>query len=44
MFVFLGWDAGVMEMNQGETALLTIPGHEGYGQQGFPAWGYPLQY
>ena len=40
---FPGWDAGVMEMCQGETSKLTIPGHEGYGANGFPAWGYPFK-
>ena len=28
-------------MKIGETRKLTIPGHEGYGAGGFPAWGIP---
>ncbi len=37
-----GWDRGVMDMQLGEVAKLTIPGDEGYGGGGFPAWGYPF--
>ena len=40
--LFVGWDLGVMEMRRGETSKLTIPGDEGYGPNGFPAWGYPF--
>ena len=25
----------------GEERMVTIPGHEGYGAGGFPAWGIP---
>ena len=25
----------------GETRQVIIPGHEGYGAKGFPAWGIP---
>ena len=39
--VIVGWDQGCLGMKLGETRLLTIPGHEGYGSRGFPAWGIP---
>ena len=29
-------------MSQGEIAKLTIPSAKGYGERGFPAWGYPF--
>ena len=28
-------------MQLGEERELVIPGHEGYGPRGFPAWGIP---
>ena len=28
-------------MKVGEVRVLTIPAHEGYGANGFPAWGIP---
>ena len=28
-------------MKLGETRKLRIPAHEGYGKNGFPAWGIP---
>ena len=36
-----GWDQGLLGMKLGETRQVIIPGHEGYGAQGFPAWGIP---
>jgi peptidylprolyl isomerase len=39
--VIKGWDQGCLGMKIGETRKLTIPGHEGYGAGGFPAWGIP---
>merc|ERR1740138_1085006 len=39
--VIKGWDRGAMGMRQGEIRLLKIPAEEGYGPQGFPAWGIP---
>lgn len=32
--VIQGWDDGVMQMKVGERSKLTIPPHEGYGEQG----------
>ena len=29
-------------MSLGERAKLYIAGYKGYGQAGFPAWGYPF--
>lgn len=37
--VIAGWDEGCMTMRKGETSLLTVAGHKGYGAKGFPAWG-----
>ena len=37
--VIKGWDQGCLGMKIGEQRKLTIPGHEGYGAGGFPAWG-----
>jgi U3 small nucleolar RNA-associated protein 21 len=34
-----GWDQGCIGMTVGEHRELTIPGPEGYGASGFPAWG-----
>merc|ERR1711865_1007364 len=39
--VITGWDEGLMGMTVGEERLLTIPADEGYGADGFPAWGNP---
>lgn len=37
--VITGWDQGCLGMKIGEIRKLEIPGHEGYGAGGFPAWG-----
>lgn len=37
--VITGWDQGLLGMQIGEQRKLEIPAHEGYGDQGFPAWG-----
>lgn len=39
--VITGWDQGCLGMSVGETRLLVIPAAEGYGANGFPAWGIP---
>merc|ERR1711865_1339875 len=39
--VITGWDQGCLGMHLGEVRKLTIPAHEGYGANGFPAWGIP---
>eukprot|EP00922_Rhytidocystis_sp_ex-Travisia-forbesii_P009646 GHVS01014102.1.p1 GENE.GHVS01014102.1~~GHVS01014102.1.p1 ORF type:complete len:280 (-),score=61.05 GHVS01014102.1:1052-1891(-) len=39
--VITGWDQGVLGMAQGEVRGISIPGNQGYGAQGFPAWGIP---
>ncbi|CAD7929917.1 unnamed protein product [Amoebophrya sp. A25] len=39
--VIVGWDQGLLGMKIGESRLVTIPAHEGYGAEGFPAWGIP---
>ena len=39
--VITGWDQGCLGMAVGEVRKLRIPAHEGYGAQGFPAWGIP---
>eukprot|EP00588_Corethron_pennatum_P009514 CAMPEP_0194266704 /NCGR_PEP_ID=MMETSP0169-20130528/1524_1 /TAXON_ID=218684 /ORGANISM="Corethron pennatum, Strain L29A3" /LENGTH=119 /DNA_ID=CAMNT_0039007449 /DNA_START=74 /DNA_END=433 /DNA_ORIENTATION=+ len=36
-----GWDMGCIGMKLGEVRELIIPGKEGYGRDGFPAWGIP---
>ena len=39
-----GWDEGCLTMCLGEIAKLTIPAEKGYGNSGFPAWGYPFRH
>mmetsp|Transcript_36564 Transcript_36564/g.70208 ORF Transcript_36564/g.70208 Transcript_36564/m.70208 type:complete len:163 (-) Transcript_36564:556-1044(-) len=39
--VIKGWDQGCLGMKKGEIRKLEIPADEGYGTQGFPAWGIP---
>lgn len=39
--VITGWDQGCLGMAVGEERQLVIPAKEGYGAQGFPAWGIP---
>ena len=39
--VITGWDQGLLGAKKGETRMLKIPADEGYGAQGFPAWGIP---
>lgn len=39
--VITGWDQGCLGMMVGEERQLTIPAEEGYGANGFPAWGIP---
>ena len=39
--VITGWDRGLLGASVGETRKLNIPAAEGYGAQGFPAWGIP---
>ena len=39
--VIKGWDQGLLGMKLGEERQVVIPGHEGYGDKGFPAWGIP---
>ena len=39
--VIKGWDQGCLGMQEGEERELIIPAHEGYGADGFPAWGIP---
>ena len=39
--VIKGWDQGLLGMKLGETRQVIIPGPEGYGPKGFPAWGIP---
>jgi len=39
--VITGWDQGCLGMEIGEVRELLIPAHEGYGTDGFPAWGIP---
>merc|ERR1712014_367992 len=39
--VITGWDQGCLGMKVGEERELLIPAEEGYGAQGFPAWGIP---
>ena len=39
--VIKGWDQGCLGMKIGEVRELIIPGDEGYGAGGFPAWGIP---
>lgn len=37
--VIRGWDEGVLQMREGETAELSISSDYAYGAGGFPAWG-----
>merc|ERR1711933_435977 len=37
--VITGWDQGLLGMQLGEERKIIIPADEGYGAQGFPAWG-----
>jgi FKBP-type peptidyl-prolyl cis-trans isomerase len=39
--VITGWDQGCLGMELGESRKLRIPADEGYGANGFPAWGIP---
>merc|ERR1719223_1086244 len=39
--VITGWDQGCLGMKIGEIRELSIPANEGYGANGFPAWGIP---
>jgi len=39
--VITGWDHGALGMRVGEICELLIPSEEGYGEDGFPAWGIP---
>merc|ERR1719163_91697 len=39
--VITGWDQGCLGMKVGEERELIIPAEEGYGANGFPAWGIP---
>jgi peptidylprolyl isomerase len=39
--VIVGWDQGVLGMQLGEVRQIVIPGKEGYGPSGFPAWKIP---
>jgi len=39
--VITGWDQGCLGMEIGEVRELLIPAEEGYGKEGFPAWGIP---
>jgi len=39
--VITGWDQGCLGMEVGEIRELLIPADEGYGADGFPAWGIP---
>merc|ERR1739845_203471 len=39
--VITGWDQGCLGMEVGEVRELLIPADEGYGEDGFPAWGIP---
>jgi len=39
--VITGWDQAVMGMRVGEVREAKIPAKEGYGEEGFPAWGIP---
>merc|ERR1712083_1130352 len=39
--VITGWDQGCLGMSVGEVRKLDIPANEGYGANGFPAWGIP---
>eukprot|EP00808_Paulinella_micropora_P019386 g46972.t1 len=39
--VITGWDQGCLGMRLGESRELLIPAEEGYGVDGFPAWGIP---
>jgi len=39
--VITGWDQGLLGMQTGEERKIIIPADEGYGADGFSAWGIP---
>ena len=39
--VIKGWDQGCIGMAVGEKRKIVVPGYEGYGAAGLPAWSIP---